>query len=535
MFFKKKSQQPQVESKVDNVSGLISSAAVRELKEPMTQVTQTLKKIAEDASISPEVFSQIQNAYRTSIKMQYLSNQICDIEEWENRADNLKISKYSVSKIAIALVQSLNDLMEANPIIFNFDKNSVKDIDLFVDYSKFTFVLQNIMLNAFRKISYSGVVSLSIKNVNEGIENGCLFEVTYTPTNTEEKRVGQDLGVRVMKDIIYAHRGKITEVYKNDQETCVTLSIPFGKNHFNGDPKIKFIEPEEIIIVDTEAPEPNQKVEEADTSVVNGVEKPKLLIIEDHKDIRLYLQILFANEYTIVMAENGEEGVKLARKELPDLIISDVMMPVMNGFECCKLIKANLKTCHIPVILLTAMIGDEDVVKGIELGADDYILKPFNPEILRTKVKRLIKSRIELKQIYSKLLMPSGKQLEDNAQEEPGVVEDPFIAKILNIVSQNMLNPEFSVKKLSEMLNMSQPTLYRKVKQTTNLTIIELVRGVRLRKSAELLKTRQYTVQEVAEMVGYNDIPTFRKHFIDSYGTTPSTFSRDEAGSEMEN
>ena len=212
------------------------------------------------------------------------------------------------------------------------------------------------------------------------------------------------------------------------------------------------------------------------------------------------------------------------------LIITDVMMPVMDGFECCRILKEDLKTCHIPIILLTALVGDEDVVKGIELGADDYILKPFNPEILRTKVKRLIKSRVELKQIYTKLLMPSINAIGD-IQEENDIaikIEDPFVTQILKIINDNLQNQEFNVKKLAEMLNMSQPTLYRKVKQLTNFTIIELVRGVRLKRSAELLRTKKYSVQEVAEMVGYNDIPTFRKHFVDFYGTTPSTFNSKE-------
>lgn len=259
--------------------------------------------------------------------------------------------------------------------------------------------------------------------------------------------------------------------------------------------------------------------------VPSSITKPKILIIEDHKDIRLYLKILFNSNYQLLMAENGEDGLKLARKELPELIITDVMMPMMNGFECCKRIKEDLKTCHIPIILLTALMGDENIVKGIELGADDYLTKPFNPEILKIKVKQLIRSRQELKHIYGKLLAPAVVTQEEEIEEKP---EDPFIAQIVQIVEKNMQNPEFSVKKLSEMLNMSQPTLYRRVKLLTNYTIIEFVRGVRLKRSAELLKSRQYNVQEVAEMVGYNDIPTFRKHFIDFYGTTPSTFGRDE-------
>lgn len=257
--------------------------------------------------------------------------------------------------------------------------------------------------------------------------------------------------------------------------------------------------------------------------------KPLVLIIEDHNDICLYLSILLNKEYELLIATNGEEGLKLARRKLPDLIITDVMMPLMDGFECCKRLKEDLKTCHIPIIMLTALSGDENIVKGIELGADDYIMKPFNPKILKTKARQLIKSRQELKRLYSKLFTPSVTEGPEEVVENiEKTKEDPFIAQIIEIVENNLQNPQFSVKRLSEMLNMSQPTLYRRVKLLTNFTIIELVRGVRLKRSAELLKSRQYNVQEVAEMVGYNDIPTFRKHFIDFYGTTPSTFWRDQ-------
>lgn len=271
---------------------------------------------------------------------------------------------------------------------------------------------------------------------------------------------------------------------------------------------------------------PEYKIQEKSPSSENN-KKYKLLVIEDHKEIRLYLKILFSNEYILYTAENGEEGLKMAQEELPDLIITDVMMPVMNGFDCCKQLKENLNTCHIPVILLTALIDDENVMKGIELGADDYILKPFKPEILKTKVKRLIKSREELKEIYTRLLTPSSTDPETNKkqEEELRALEDPFIVQIVEIINENMQSPDFNVRKLADMMDTSQPTLYRRVKSITNFTISEFIRGIRLKRSAELLRTRKYNVQEVAEMVGYNDLATFRKHFVDFYGTTPSTYN----------
>jgi YesN/AraC family two-component response regulator len=321
--------------------------------------------------------------------------------------------------------------------------------------------------------------------------------------------------------------------------SCVKIYIPLGKEHFEGDARVKFIEPEVMKVAPEEtkvlvtAEEKSRQIEEEQetlsllTQPTNG--KHKILVIEDHKDIRLYLKVLFSSNYTVIMAENGEEGVKMARCEMPDIILSDVMMPVMNGLECTRILKEDLKTCHIPIIILTALVGDTDVVKGIEMGADDYILKPFNPDILRSKVKRLIKNRMDLKQAYMKLMMAGTSSSE---KEEDGQKEDPFIRQIFDIVEKNLQNPDFNVKRLAEMVNMSQPTLYRRVKMLTNYTIIELIRGVRLKRAAELLRTKKYSIQEVSEMVGYNDAPTFRKHFVEFYGTTPSTFVSKEEKEE---
>lgn len=263
--------------------------------------------------------------------------------------------------------------------------------------------------------------------------------------------------------------------------------------------------------------------------------KKTLLVVEDHKDIRLYLKVLFGKDYNILMATNGQEGVDMAMKEQPDLILCDVMMPVKDGFECCKEVKECLNTCHIPFIMLTAKVEDDDIVKGLELGADDYILKPFTPSILKVKVRNLINGRLNLKQMYTKILMlPSTQDSETLEKEETVEVEDIFINSVIKIIEENIQESDFNVKKLASDMNMSQPTLYRKVKQSTDFTIIELIRGVRMRKAAVLLKRRQFAVQEVAEMVGYNDIPTFRKHFVDMFGTTPSTYaSSEEAGKDL--
>ena len=454
--------------------------------------------------------------------------------------------------IADTVVRASHELLNVSPINLHYDKDNKINTEIWIDRKKIIFILSNILSNAYRHISYSGSIHFTVNTSTINGKDFCLFTIeddgkemieessviflgsdNYNPPSN---RLHPELGIEIMKTTILAHHGDIQITQEKNKGTRVVLYIPLGKQHLKNDENVCFIEPETIMEDSDKAmitAEDKRQQEIANSITAKPIDNPetkyKLLVVEDHADIRLYLRVLFSATYNIIMAENGEEGVRMARKEIPDLVITDVMMPVMNGFECCRILKEDLKTCHIPIILLTALTDDENIVKGIELGADDYILKPFNPEILRTKVKRLIKSRTELKRIYTKLLMPSitvnGSQEENT---ETIIIEDPFITQILNIVNENLQNPEFNVKKLAEMLNMSQPTLYRKVKQLTNFTIIELVRGVRLKRSAELLRSRKYNVQEVAEMVGYNDISTFRKHFVDFYGTTPSTFKSKE-------
>ena len=524
----------------------------QELRTPLSLITAPLKEMITNTAFPESFLQKAKMAYRNSISLQDICNQLLNIHQQESYSPKLNVAPYPASVIADTVVRASHELLNVSPINLHYDKDNKINTEIWIDRKKIIFILSNILSNAYRHISYSGSIHFTVNTSTINGKDFCLFTIeddgkemieessviflgsdNYNPPSN---RLHPELGIEIMKTTILAHHGDIQITQEKNKGTRVVLYIPLGKQHLNNDENVCFIEPETIMEDSDKAmitAEDKRQQEIANSITAKPIDNPetkyKLLVVEDHADIRLYLRVLFSATYNIIMAENGEEGVRMARKEIPDLVITDVMMPIMNGFECCRILKEDLKTCHIPIILLTALTDDENIVKGIELGADDYILKPFNPEILRTKVKRLIKSRTELKQIYTKLLMPSitvnGSQEENT---ETIIIEDPFITQILNIVNENLQNPEFNVKKLAEMLNMSQPTLYRKVKQLTNFTIIELVRGVRLKRSAELLRSRKYNVQEVAEMVGYNDIPTFRKHFVDFYGTTPSTFNSKE-------
>lgn len=539
---------------------------VQELRTPLSLIIAPLKDLQNDKSHVQNLSLQV--AYRNALRMHDACDQLSAIYGTGNLADQMEVAPYSVERMIDINLSGVRELLKVYSIDFRCEKRIRKDLEFYVDKKKIEFIIHNLLTNAFTHTHYAGTVSLSVCELSkEGVnyvsltvEDDADTEVKTAEQllNDEEKKHSDlstaQLGYTVMQQVVKAHHGTIVFESSEGNGTKVIVNLPTDRDIFENDPHILFTDPEELKEpeaeqepVEEKAAEPSANDEESASVQLQAVDKlpaetigtqtpiggkKTILIVEDHKDIRLYLKVLFGKEYNLLMATNGQEGIDIATKELPDLIICDVMMPVKDGFECCRELKEAVETCSIPFIMLTAKVEDEDIIHGLELGADDYVLKPFTPGILKAKVQNLINGRQTLKQMYTKLFMLPGADASDTAdgeteqaEEEVKVkAEDPFINAVIKIIEENICEADFSVKKLAAEMNMSQPTLYRKVKQSTDYTIIELIRGVRMRRAGVLLKTKEYAVQEVAEMVGYNDIPTFRKHFVDAFGTTPSTY-----------
>lgn len=534
---------------------------VQELRTPLSLIIAPLKELQKDNSQISNLSLQV--AYRNSLRMVDACDQLLAIYRQGNPETKLEVAPYSVEKMIDSSVFGVRDLLKVYPIDFRCEKRVKKELEFYVNKKKLEFIIHNLLTNAFTHTHYAGTVYFSVCEIIENNvhyvsltveDNGMKKVRTSEQLMSENGTLENDLsaaqlGFSIMRQMIEAHHGTILLESVEGKGTKVTVNLPVDRAVLESEPNILFIDPEELPEVEPEVLEQlkaDSKISEnlgrQGPILFPGVLSPKemaqsvtnedkktILIVEDHKDIRLYLKVLFGNEYNLLMATNGQEGVDMAMKELPDLIICDVMMPIKDGFECCREVKECPETCSIPFIMLTAKVEDDDIIHGLELGADDYVLKPFTPGILKAKVGNLINGRQTLKQMYAKLFkLPGADAVDADETEQPGEeeakAEDPFITSVIKIVEENICEADFSVKKLASELNMSQPTLYRKVKQSTDYTIIELIRGVRMRRAGVLLKTKQYGVQEVAEMVGYNDIPTFRKHFVDAFGTTPSTY-----------
>jgi YesN/AraC family two-component response regulator len=258
---------------------------------------------------------------------------------------------------------------------------------------------------------------------------------------------------------------------------------------------------------------------------VTDCENPVLLILEDNKDLLDFIKSIFQEEYTVLVAEDGEAGLELARETIPDLVISDVMMPRMDGMRLCRKLKQDFRTSHIPVILLTALSSKEHEKEGILGGADEYVTKPFDPSLIKIKVDQLLATRRLLREKYSHDHLFESKASADAASSP----DDKFLAKLVSIIEENIDDPEFGTVKISKEVGVSRTQLYRKMAALTNMTVKEFIRNVRLKKAAQLIVQNHLTISEVAYAVGFMQVAYFRKCFKEMYGVTPSEYAKSKS------
>ena len=502
-----------------------------ELRTPLTLILSPLQELLQADRISQTLYEKLSLIYNNASSLSTLVNQLLYVQKIEAGMVHLYLSEVDIVVLVKKVMASFKHMAEIKDTEYILDP-CIQSLDLWIDNEKIESALKNLLSNAFKYTPSHGKIRVSLSQKEfDGVkfcllsvaDNGpgiaedlqeSIFDSFITGKNDPSFSTRMGIGLRIVKNTMDMHHGKVLLESSPGKGAEFTLYIPCGKEHFRDDDY-------ELI----------EKVQETDGEnvyfSVNKLDEPsrassgkKLLIVEDNDEIRSYINTLFNKEYQILEAHNGEEGVELAISETPDLIISDIMMPVMDGFACVREIRQHLQTAHIPIIMLTAKAEEEDLLKSTRMGADDYVMKPFNPEVLKAKVENLIRMREQLKRIYTKTLL-----LKHSAEKPEEEENDSFMEQVINIIEANLTNPDFSAKALAGFLHISQPTLYRKIKQQSNLSIIEVIRSIRISKAASLIMQKKYSIQEVAEMVGYNDITTFRKHFTKQFGVSPSRYN----------
>lgn len=483
---------------------------IHEMRTPLSLVLGSLALVVQNDDPEKDMSTQLLSAYRSTLAMQDLADQLIGTHRSNDVANYLRIARYDMVEIARQICDIFVDWVAMNNIDFRINTQTPA-LWVWMDRRKMEFALRMLLSNAFKNTFVYGKVTLDISVVNE---NGKAYSTLVVTDEGLDEDESTRRGLKQIMEMADAIGG----MYRSESDkngTSYIIMIPLGKQHLL-DRRVEFVEPESDLV----KLNARQKEEIAELIHVIPQKKEtgkKLLVIDDSDQIRWFLKHVFNKEYQILEARNGQDGINVALKEEPDLILCDVMMPVKDGYETCREIKNDPKMAQTPVVMLTAKVESEDVITGIEAGADDYITKPFDVEILRSKINSLMKKRDDMKRYFSNSSAASHN-------EENTLSTNPFMDAIVKNIEKHLDDSTFEAKVLADSLNMSLPTLYRKIKQYSDLSILELTRNIRLKKAAELLASQQYSVQEVAEMVGFNDTATFRKRFTEQYGVTPSQY-----------
>lgn len=483
---------------------------IHEMRTPLSLVLGSLALVVQNDDPEKDMSTQLLSAYRNTLAMQDLADQLIGTHRSNDVANYLRIARYDMVEIARQICDIFVDWVAMNNIDFRINTQTPA-LWVWMDRRKMEFALRMLLSNAFKNTFVYGKVTLDISVVNE---NGKAYSALVVTDEGLDEDESTRRGLKQIMDMADAIGG----MYRSESDkngTSYIIMIPLGKRHLL-DRRVEFVEPESDLV----KLNARQKEEIAELIHVIPQKKEtgkKLLVIDDSDQIRWFLKHVFNKEYQILEARNGQDGINVALKEEPDLILCDVMMPVKDGYETCREIKNDPKMAQTPVVMLTAKVESEDVITGIEAGADDYITKPFDVEILRSKINSLMKKRDDMKRYFSNSSAASHN-------EENTLSTNPFMDAVVKNIEKHLDDSTFEAKVLADSLNMSLPTLYRKIKQYSDLSILELTRNIRLKKAAELLASQQYSVQEVAEMVGFNDTATFRKRFTEQYGVTPSQY-----------
>ena len=483
---------------------------IHEMRTPLSLVLGSLALVVQNDDPEKDMSTQLLSAYRNTLAMQDLADQLIGTHRSNDVANYLRIARYDMVEIARQICDIFVDWVAMNNIDFRINTQTPA-LWVWMDRRKMEFALRMLLSNAFKNTFVYGKVTLDISVVNE---NGKAYSALVVTDEGLDEDESTRRGLKQIMDMADAIGG----MYRSESDkngTSYIIMIPLGKQHLL-DRRVEFVEPESDLV----KLNARQKEEIAELIHVIPQKKEtgkKLLVIDDSDQIRWFLKHVFNKEYQILEARNGQDGINVALKEEPDLILCDVMMPVKDGYETCREIKNDPKMAQTPVVMLTAKVESEDVITGIEAGADDYITKPFDVEILRSKINSLMKKRDDMKRYFSNSSAVSH-------DEENTLSTNPFMDAVVKNIEKHLDDSTFEAKVLADSYSMSLPTLYRKIKQYSDLSILELTRNIRLKKAAELLASQQYSVQEVAEMVGFNDTATFRKRFTEQYGVTPSQY-----------
>ena len=504
-----------------------------ELRTPLTLIADPVEMLLDDRSIKGRSRELLQMVQRNALSLQQLVGSILDFRKIQNGKMELSLSRFDLPE---ALQQWTGDFAmtaQRKKIQMHLDTSHFSSADVVADKEKLARIVFNLLSNALKYTPAGGFIHVSladegerlrieVKDSGKGIDKEELTKVFERFFQAKGAASGTGIGLALVKSFVELHQGEVRVESEPGKGTCFIVLLPRQQEGFVEEPQSEAADKSSSFSDDGSL----QYIDDGERHggklqqiISEHGEKPTILIIDDNNDIRQYERTLLQDYYFVLEASDGREGLEIARKEVPDLVICDVMMPVMDGLEFTKQLKTNTATSHIPVIMLTAKNLEEHRAEGYEQGADSYITKPFHSKVLLARVENLLHQRAHLRQLFAQGAA-EGKETE----EEVSRLDDrdkAFVKQLHDIIKSNMGNSDFGVEDIGAEIGLSRVQLYRKVKAITGSSVVDLLRKARLAKARRLLEANSMNISEVAYEVGFSSPSYFTKCFKDEYGMLP--------------
>ena len=493
-----------------------------ELRTPLTLIADPVNYIIHDDNLNSQQRSMLQIVQRNVLVLTQLVSEILDFRKVQNGKMELRLSDFNLAESMKQWIMLFSVSAQKKHIAISMDAPDT--IMLRADQDKIERICYNLLSNALKYTSEGGEISLMAKEEGGRVmisvaDNGCgissdelpyIFDRFYQAKNAGR---GTGIGLAIVKAFTELHHGEVSATSVEGKGSTFTIHIPVRQK---GEVTNQPIEKIEQLVEPSSAQEvPNQARHIDELIQPYQTDKPEVLIIDDNIDIRTYLRSVLSEKYNVSEAADGKVGLELARKIVPDIVLSDIMMPVMDGLAFCQQLKTDKAISHIPVILLTARSLDEQRAEGYEHGADAYLSKPFSLRLLLSRIDNLIESRKKLNQTWSK-----GVE-DDEIGNISNEIDKSFLKQLRKIIQENLANSDLSVEQIGDEIGLSRVQLYRKVKALTGYSPVEIVRKARLTRARHLLQTTERTVSEVAYAVGFSTPSYFSKCYKDEFGENP--------------
>ena len=498
-----------------------------EFKTPLSLILGPVQTLLAHNSLPKEEQDLLFLIKKNSNRLLHLISEVIEFRSYENNKMQMYFTKGNLKSFLTELNSFFTDRIKQKKLNFQFVAEDTS-FEMAFDKEKIEKIYFNLLSNALKFTPQEGRISVSLEKQGEYASLRVFNSGSYIPKDKQNEvfehfykinpdSEGSGIGLALVQALVASHNGTISVESTEGEGTTFLIRLPFSQEQVSAKAVYdsNYIETHLDLLPSLPASDEKLKLPTASPS---APEKPTVLIVEDNEDMRQFIRYILSDSYNLIEAENGEEGFEVAKKHLPDVVISDVMMPKTDGFDLCQLLKTNVATNHIPVILLTAYALDEQKQVGFESGADAYISKPFNVKLLKTRVRKLIENRKKIRESFSNFL------LNETKQETLGKVEQQFITDFTQYVENSIANPELNIDEIADALGLSRSNLYRKIKSLTDYSPNELIRTIRVKYAKQLLNSKAKSISEVAYEVGFSSPSYFAKCFKDFYNESPTEY-----------